>query len=46
MYHVLLILTDCQINDMDGAKERIVRMSKLPVSIIIVGIGSADFSGM
>ena len=31
---------------MDGTKERIVRMSKLPISIIIVGVGSADFKGM
>jgi len=45
-YHVLLILTDGEINDMRIAIDAIVQAAKLPMSIIIVGVGSADFSSM
>lgn len=45
-YQVLLILTDGAIHDMDVVKERIVDASGLPTSIIIVGVGEADFSMM
>lgn len=41
-----MIITDGIINDMDLTKELIVSMCELPVSIIIVGVGSADFSQM
>ena len=43
---MLLILTDGQINDMRQTKELIVAASKLPMSIIIVGVGQADFEMM
>ena len=46
MYHILLILTDGVIHDMPQTKDLIVECSKYPLSIIIVGIGSADFSNM
>lgn len=46
MYHILLILTDGAIHDMNQTKDLIVECSKYPLSIIIVGIGSADFSNM
>lgn len=39
-------MTDGQICDMDDSIEEIVESSTLPVSIIIVGVGSADFSNM
>ncbi|EFX80682.1 hypothetical protein DAPPUDRAFT_318381 [Daphnia pulex] len=45
-YFVLLILTDGIITDMYDTKEAIVDASSLPLSIIIVGIGCADFSAM
>ena len=43
MYHILLILTDGVIHDMVQTKDLIVECSKFPLSIIIVGIGHADF---
>ena len=46
MYHILLILTDGQINDMDDTKDLIVECSKYPLSIIIIGVGNANFSNM
>ncbi len=45
-YYVLLILTDGSINDMQETCDKIVEASYLPLSIIIVGIGNADFSLM
>lgn len=46
MYHTLLILTDGSIHDMKETKDLIVECSQYPLSIIIVGIGDADFSNM
>jgi len=43
---MLLILTDGIINDMPKTIDEIVRGSSLPMSIIIVGVGDADFSSM
>lgn len=34
------------INDFDETKDAIIRASHLPLSIIIVGVGDADFSEM
>ena len=45
-YFVLLILTDGVITDIYDTKEAIVSASNLPLSIIIIGIGSADFTEM
>ncbi|XP_070407901.1 copine-4 isoform X1 [Nothobranchius furzeri] len=45
-YFILLILTDGVITDMADTREAIVQASHLPMSIIIVGIGNADFSDM
>ncbi|XP_066274481.1 copine-3-like isoform X1 [Branchiostoma lanceolatum] len=45
-YYVLLLLTDGVLTDMDATREAIVRASHLPMSIIIVGIGGADFGDM
>jgi len=42
----LLILTDGVITDIHDTKEAIVDASSLPLSIIIVGIGNADFEAM
>lgn len=46
MYHILLILTDGEIHDMPATKDLVVECSKYPLSIIIVGIGNADFGNM
>lgn len=45
-YYVLLIITDGVITDMDLTRTAIVEASRLPMSIIIVGVGGADFSAM
>ena len=42
----MLLLTDGQICDMAETKAAIVDLSNLPCSIIIVGVGNADFSSM
>ena len=41
-----MIITDGQITDFDATKQAIVEASTLPLSIIIVGVGNADFSTM
>ena len=45
-YSVLLILTDGAITDMNETIQQIDRAQKAPISIIIVGVGNADFSSM
>ena len=46
IYQVLLILTDGVIHDMQQTKELVVGASELPCSVIIVGVGEADFGQM
>ena len=41
-----MILTDGVISDMDDTVNAIVDASFLPMSIIIVGVGNADFADM
>ena len=45
-YFVLLLLTDGVLSDMENTKAAIVKASYLPMSIIIVGVGQADFTDM
>ncbi|XP_078067145.1 copine-2 [Mustelus asterias] len=45
-YFILLIITDGVISDMDETRHAIVQAAKLPMSIIIVGVGNADFAAM
>ena len=40
------MLTDGAISDMVETKKSIIRASRLPMSIIIVGVGRADFAAM
>lgn len=40
------MLTDGVLSDMSNTKHAVVQASKLPMSIIIVGVGNADFSDM
>ena len=46
VYQILLILTDGVIHDMPQTKKQLVLLSQLPVSVIIVGVGDADFESM
>ncbi|XP_053542115.1 copine-9 isoform X2 [Ictalurus punctatus] len=45
-YFVLLMITDGVISDMVQTKEAVVNASSLPMSIIIVGVGPAEFDAM
>jgi hypothetical protein len=45
-YQTLLILTDGDIHDMSKTIDLIYQASELPLSIIIVGVGSAGFENM
>ena len=45
-YYVLLIVTDGEITDFSNTLSAIVAASYLPMSIIIVGVGEADFGAM
>lgn len=40
------MITDGVINDMQQTIDEVVRGSQLPLSIIIVGVGNADFDSM
>jgi hypothetical protein len=40
------MLTDGVLSDMEATKLAIVRASRLPMSVIIVGVGTADFADM
>ena len=41
-----MILTDGVIHDMDNTINSIISAAYLPISIIIIGIGDADFTDM
>ena len=43
---ILLILTDGIVNDLQETVDAIIKAGNLPLSIIIVGIGDADFAEM
>ena len=45
-YNVLMILTDGMIDDVDNTINELVDGSFLPLSVIIIGVGNADFSMM
>ncbi|KAK0143193.1 Copine-9 [Merluccius polli] len=45
-YFVLLMITDGVISDMAQTKEAVVNAAGLPMSIIIVGVGPAEFDAM
>ena len=48
MYYILLIMTDGEIHDMEETIKQIKDISdrQMPVSIIIVGVGSENFANM
>ena len=45
-YTILLIITDGEITDMAEAILAVIRASSVPLSIVIVGVGDADFKSM
>ncbi|KAH0785511.1 Copine family protein [Histomonas meleagridis] len=45
-FSVLIILTDGPINDMSDTLDAIVEASRIPLSIIVVGIGEDNFESM
>ncbi|URE03894.1 Copine [Musa troglodytarum] len=45
-YFILLIITDGVITDLQETKDAIVKASDLPMSILIVGVGGADYKEM
>ncbi|KAG9139542.1 hypothetical protein Leryth_019249 [Lithospermum erythrorhizon] len=45
-YYVLLIITDGVVTDLQETADAIVKASDLPLSILIVGVGGADFKQM
>ena len=45
-YHILMILTDGVIDDLQDTIDILVEASSLPLSVIIIGIGNEDFSKM
>uniref|UniRef100_A0A8C6Q7F6 Copine family member IX n=1 Tax=Nothobranchius furzeri TaxID=105023 RepID=A0A8C6Q7F6_NOTFU len=45
-YFVLLMITDGVISDMVQTKEAVVNAASLPMSVIIVGVGPAEFDAM
>jgi Copine/C2 domain len=45
-YTVLLILTDGEVSDVQATARCLDLISNAPLSVVIVGVGDADFSGM
>ncbi|KAF5731002.1 hypothetical protein HS088_TW19G00605 [Tripterygium wilfordii] len=45
-YFALLIITDGVVTDLQETKDALVKASDLPLSILIVGVGGADFKEM
>lgn len=43
---MLLLLTDGAVTDVEATCEAVVQASKLPMSVIIVGVGGANFEIM
>lgn len=45
-YTILLVITDGVINDVDATLESLFQASSLPISVVIIGVGDADFTDM
>merc|ERR1712032_563929 len=45
-YSILLLLTDGAVTDIEATKQVLASVADAPLSIVIVGIGNADFSAM
>ena len=45
-YNIMLILTDGAVMDMEKTIDQVIRSSDLPLSIVIIGVGNAEFDSM
>jgi hypothetical protein len=45
-YTILLIVTDGEVSDVPATAQCLDNVSNAPLSVVIVGVGDADFSGM
>jgi len=45
-YHILTIITDGEITDMENTKRAIISAVSAPLSIIIIGVGNGNFKSM
>ena len=45
-YNILMIITKGQIDDINETIDELVESSFLPLSVVIIGVGNADFSQM
>lgn len=45
-YVVIVVMTDGEIHDMKSVIDTVIQASRLPISIIIIGIGQASFAKM
>jgi len=45
-YHILTIITDGEISDMENTKRAIINACDIPLSIIIIGVGQGNFDSM
>jgi len=45
-YTVLVLLTDGAVSDVEETRQALVSISDAPLSVVIVGVGNADFSAM
>jgi len=45
-YTILLIITDGEIHDMEPTINCLIKSAELPLSVIIIGVGGADFANM
>lgn len=44
IYHILMIMTDGSISDTQETVDAIIKCTVLPINIVIIGIGNANFS--
>lgn len=46
IYSVVIIITDGNCHDMEKTKELLVKMSTMPFSAVVVGVGDSNFEDM
>ena len=46
LYHLLVIITDGTIHDMDDMKRQLIKNETLPLSVCIIGVGDENFREM
>ena len=46
LYHVVIIVTDGNCHDMPETTTKLVELSKMPFSAVVIGVGDGDFEDM